>query len=105
MRHVNIEDQYALFIDCNDGYSPSRFNLIIKSGELVIIGEDGRNYWFLIRSMKDFESFIEDQVKKNNYTNSLKDVWVEDFNGNKIPVERVTTQGAPIKKKAKAEVY
>jgi hypothetical protein len=94
MRKVNLEEEYSLYVDFDDNYNASLFNLIIKGGELVIVDEDGRRFWFINRSQKGLNKFIADWEERIGQKHSK--VWVEDSEGKKVDLNTVSTRGAPI---------
>jgi hypothetical protein len=94
MRHIKIEDQFQLYINYGNGYKPTLYNLIIKGDELVLIDEDGYNYWFVNRSQKGIREFLE--ARSDHLGETWTSFYVEDFEGNPIDPLDVLTSGAPM---------
>lgn len=93
MRNAKFEDQYRVYIDFGPEYQLSLFMLIVRSGELIFIDEEGLEFWFCDRSqkgLKEFLSNIEDGIGE------YSKMWIENTKGERVDMTKVMSKGVRI---------
>lgn len=67
MKHIDIveaDNAYLFYLKFDDDYAPELFTLVVRENELMFLGEDGIEFWFVEKSESGVLKFIKTVEKE-----------------------------------------